>query len=513
MSLTASSAPGGGRGATLARLAGFLLLYPACGVLLYQSFLGNDDILSVDVFYHYVVAEKILEDGLWADISWLPFTVLGEAGTDHHWLFHLLIVPFAVLDDRVLGLKLSVVVIALLALAAVHLLFRRLAIPHAWLFAALAMSASLDLPGRFLMLRAQTLALVLFLLVFLLSRDRRYGWLALVSLLFMLSYHGALFVVAIAGLFVLVELYYDRTLDAKLGIAVGSGLLLGTLVSPWFPDNVEYLLFHVFFKGGNADTGLVGTEWYPPSLLELWLLSWPVFLLLGGAVALYLVQRSRGFAVVPGRDTQVALLLSGLYLVMYLGAVRFQEYHTPFTLLAAGLLCRDARLPARSHWLAPLLVLVLVMGVWMNLALWQSRLRAQIQASTAFTSEIQRNVPVGSLLINSEWSSFQQLVWWLPEYRYANGLDGNYLLYGSPGKFGLWRQLSDGRGPQAADYFQRLRQAFASPWLLFRTRDPGAAPALAAARAADDVYLVLEDGGLALFYIDAPVAPFPSAVP
>ncbi|MEE4191349.1 MAG: hypothetical protein V2I66_07205, partial [Halieaceae bacterium] len=264
--------------------------YGLCAALLFMLYVAGGEILSVDVFYHFVVAEEIRSQGLWADIPWLPFTVLGEAGTDHHWLFHLLIVPFTWLDDRVWGLKLSVVLLAVLALAAVHQLFRRLAIPHPFLFAALAMSASLDLPGRFLMLRAQTLALVLFLLAFLLARDRRYGALLLVSMLFMLSYHGALFVVAIAGLFVLVDLCLDRTLDARLGIAVGAGLLLGTLFSPWFPDNVEYLLFHVLFKGGNADPGLVGSEWFPPSLKELWLLSWPVFLVLAAAVGFYLYR-------------------------------------------------------------------------------------------------------------------------------------------------------------------------------------------------------------------------------
>ncbi len=485
-----------------ARAAG----YAACAGLLYWLYLGSNEILSVDVFYHFVVAEEILSQGLWADITWLPYTVLGETGTDHHWLFHLLIVPFAWLDDRVLGLKLSVVFIAVLALAVVHQLFRRLAIPHPFLFAALAMSASLDLPGRFLMLRAQTLALVLFLLAFLLSRDRRYGALLLVSLLFMLSYHGALFVIAIAGLFVLVDLCLDRTLDARLGIAVGAGLLLGTLLSPWFPDNVEYLLFHVLFKGGNADPGLVGTEWFPPSLRELWLLSWPVFLVLAAAVGLYLYRRRRREARRLGRDTLVALCLSLVYLVMYLGAVRFQEYHTPFTVLAAGLLVRDARLPPwpATRWLAPVLVVLVALGLWMNAALWQSRPRAQILADTGFTRELRSNLPAGNLLINSEWAAFQRLVWWLPEYRYANGLDGNYLLYASPARFALWRQLSDGRGPQADDYFEQLRAAFDSPWLLIQTAAPGSAPALAAAQAAEHVQLMLEDGHLALFYIGDP---------
>lgn len=483
--------------------------YGLCAVLLFMLYVAGGEILSVDVFYHFVVAEEIRSQGLWADIPWLPFTVLGEAGTDHHWLFHLLIVPFTWLDDRILGLQLSVVLLAVLALAVVHHLFRRLAIPHPFLFAALAMSASLDLPGRFLMLRAQTLALVLFLLAFLLARDRRYGALLLVSMLFMLSYHGALFVVAIAGLFVLVDLCLDRTLDARLGIAVGAGLLLGTLFSPWFPDNVEYLLFHVLFKGGNADPGLVGSEWVPPSLKELWLLSWPVFLLLAAAVGFYFYRHHRGAARRLGRDTLVALCLSAVYLVMYLGAVRFQEYHTPFTVLAAGLLLRDARLapwPA-NRWLAPALAALVALGLWLNLNLWQSRPKAQMLAATGFTQELGRNVPAGSLLINSDWASFQQLVWWLPDYRFANGLDGNYLLYASPERFALWRQLSDGSGPQDDDYFEELRAAFDSPWLLMQTRAPGSAPALAAAQTAEHVQLMLEDGHLALFYIADPALP------
>ena len=46
-----------------------------------------EGILGVDGYYHFRIGQEILERGPWVDIRWLPFTVLGEHGPDHHWLF------------------------------------------------------------------------------------------------------------------------------------------------------------------------------------------------------------------------------------------------------------------------------------------------------------------------------------------------------------------------------------------------------------------------------------------
>ena len=36
------------------------------------------------------------------------------------------------------------------------------------------------------------------------------------------------------------------------------------------------------------------------------------------------------------------------------------------------------------------------------------------------------------------------LVWWAPAFRYINGLDGHYLVYGDPARSTIWLALLDG---------------------------------------------------------------------
>jgi hypothetical protein len=67
--------------------------------------LPADAVLSLDGFYHFTIARLMWETGPVVGVTWLPLTVLGEAGPDHHWLWHLLLAPFGAVEDPVLGMN------------------------------------------------------------------------------------------------------------------------------------------------------------------------------------------------------------------------------------------------------------------------------------------------------------------------------------------------------------------------------------------------------------------------
>ena len=79
-----------------------LAVFAACAAAFYAILEATGpDPFDIDALFHYKVASLILRRGPWVDISWLPYTVLGEHGTDHQWFFHLLIAPLTAFGDSV----------------------------------------------------------------------------------------------------------------------------------------------------------------------------------------------------------------------------------------------------------------------------------------------------------------------------------------------------------------------------------------------------------------------------
>lgn len=392
-----------------------------------------------DGHYHLRVAYWIAHHGLWSDIPWLPFTVLGERGPDHHWLWHLMLVPFTWIDDPSQALLWAGAFNAAITVAVIALVMRVLGVPAAPLFAVLAVAASTAMPFRLAMLRAQNIAVIFMMLSVWAMARGRYKTLGALAFLFLESYHAAVIMGPLALIGSVARSFEARRVVLTPVIAVAAGLTLALLVSPWFPRNIEYLMFHLFFKTANPVYGehlssLIGTEWYPPGWRRLALHSWPAHLMLGFALAALAWRRVR-----PPVDTIIGVGGALLSLALYYSAIRFAEYYVPFAALSAGLVARDAlasRGYRRLH--AALLVVwtAIAAGVGLN-ALHRPSLMPPDHLAGIGARLNELGKP-GDVVLNTNWADFMPLVWWADAFRYVNGLDGHYLAYGNETRFALW---------------------------------------------------------------------------
>lgn len=395
-----------------------------------------------DGHYHLRVVQWIAHQGLWTDIPWLPFTVLGEKGPDHHWLWHVALLPLAWLGDAA-ALSWGAAFNGAATVGVIALVMRLLGVPAAPLFALLAVTADVIMPMRLLMLRTQNVAVIYMVLAVWAMASGRNKTLALLAFLFLESYHAGVIIAPMAVIGCAALSLAERRVIVSPGIAVAAGLTLALLISPWFPRNIEYLMFHLFFKTphsvlGEQMSALIGTEWYPPGWQRLALQAWPAHLMLAAACATLVLRRLRA-------DTLIAVGVALLCLALYLKAARFAEYYVPFAALAAGLAARDVALAtgyARRHAAA--------LAVWVAVAasvgirgLQQTPLMAPDKLAQVGKRLNELGRP-GDVVFNSSWSDFMALVWWADGFRYVNGLDGHYLAYRDPARFAAW--LAAGAG-------------------------------------------------------------------
>lgn len=399
--------------------------------------------VDFDGHYHLRVIQWIAHQGLWSDIPWLPFTVLGEHGPDHHWLWHVLLLPFAWLPDAQ-ALPWAAAFNGAATVAVIAFVVRSLGVPAAPVFVVLAVAAGTFMPMRLLMLRTQNIAVIYMMLSVWAIARRRDGVLGVLSFLFLESYHAGVVMAPIGAIGAAARSLTERRFVAAPLVAAVAGLTLALLVSPWFPRNVEYLMFHLFFKTPNSLLGehvsaLIGTEWYPPPLAALLVQAWPAHVMLAAACVSLAWRRWRDAAFRPGADTLAALGIAFLSLALYVKAVRFAEYYVPFAALAAGLAVREIGGTLRfgrrhAAVLAAWALIAASVGVkgLNDLRLAPPDYYAQIGKALNKLGE------PGDMVFNSSWSDFMALVWWADAFRYANGLDGHYLAYRDPARFAVW---------------------------------------------------------------------------
>jgi len=461
-----------------------LLVFLVCAAVFDRLLHQRVALMDPDALYHYKMSALILREGPWVDVSWLPFTVLGDHGPDHHWLFHLLVSPLTLMGSDFDAITLAAALVGAMVPAALFVMLRRAQVPWPWLFALAAVLASDLMPARLLMLRTQNLAIILMVAsLFALCARRRLA-VGILAFLFMQSYHGAVIIGVLAAAALGSQVMLERRLDLKPASAAIIGTAAGLVASPWFPDNVGYLVFHTFFKVATGLPHLVGNEWYRVPLGLLVTESLPShLLLLSGVVAVIAAPRNDA-APKLGVDTLAFLATTALFLMMYHFAWRFAEYYSPFAVVTAALLWRDAirQRPFAGLERAALPAVLGVLIAW-GLFAGASRMEGGMRHRFGNYSEMMREVNArdpAPMVFNSAWADFVRLFYWSDHARFVTGLDGHYLLYGSDAsKFQAWNAIATGATSDRTDNARLIRETFDAGWAVIPRRHASIAASLA----------------------------------
>lgn len=400
--------------------------------------------IGTDGFLHYRVASELSIGSLWVDISALPFTVLGESGPDHHWLIHWLQKPLTlVFGETPGGMAWATVVWAALVPASLTLLLRLSGIPFAWVIACVGVWGLYLMPDRLLMFRAQNAAIVMVVALGLLMSGRAYLKLAVFMFLFGHAYQGVILAGAVGLSALLAHAWVYREFDRHLVSAAVAGFILSLLTSPWFPDNIEYLVVMTLGRLLNQvnDMRLMGTEWLPlgpATLLQLGLVghlcllaSWTIIFALGKGAS----DRQKY------KSALLFALLATIFLVLYAKHWRMGEYYGPLSAVSLGFAL--ALVPARA-WRAAIagaILLTTIAHQWLK----HPEQPASIDIYTGQCDYLAANASEGDLVFNLPWPAFSHLYECQPGLNYVSGFDGLMLMHGSPDIFRVWYLLSTGQ--------------------------------------------------------------------
>lgn len=446
-------------------LTGAALLGIFVAVLAIIQF-STPNLFGNDGYFHIRFAQVMRQQGLRPPFVWLPLTILNsEAYFDHHFLFHILMIPFTYGDLRE-GAKWMSVIFPAITFMTGWILLRGQRVPYAslWSLGFLAMSDAFLY--RMEMARVQAVSLMMIFLILHVTLTRRYRWLLPLSFLYVWLYDAFPFIMVLVGMYVMLHWLLDGQLELRPLIYVGLGIGLGLLINPYFPNNVVFIYHHFLPKVTSATEARVGSEWYPYKTWTLVENSGPALLAFAaGAFAMGLNRRRI--------DTRMATLFltAILFGFLLLKSRRFVEYYPAFALL----FCAVAWGPLLTEWLQTkrwlnkalpvMLTLLLIPAIWLNV----ERTREQVQDSKPYeryaeaSAWLTENTPAGSRVFQTDWDDFTQLYFYNTHNTYTLGLDPTYMQLYDAKMYELWVDISRGRVETPA---QTITETFGAGYIL-----------------------------------------------
>lgn len=430
---------------TLEIAAGLALILTVMGWIEF----GGPAILDNDGYYHIRWSAMLREN--WPHLpafKALPLTSLNEQSyVDHHYLFHVLLIPFTLGDLR-MGAKLAAVVFSSLGIVSMFALLVVYRIRYRWLWLAPLIAGSEHFLYRMSMTRAPSFSLALLGVGTYLILKRKHRWLAALSFVFVWSYSLFPLILVFAIAYSVAVYLSERRIDLWGALASFVGIVAGLVINPYFPKNLSLLREHVLMKYTSTYAVPVGVEWDPYDawvMLGISAVAFAVYLI--GLLAFQYRERARDLKPL------FFLIVSVLLLLMTFKSRRFIEYWPPFAVLFAAFTMIPRLERVNFAWLArtrdraiaavAAAVVTLAAILWMGGCIWQARqdVKSELDpfAYRGAGEWLAANTLPGTMVFNTDWDDFPILFYYSPNNTYAAGLDPTYLHNRDPE---LWKLYS-----------------------------------------------------------------------
>lgn len=454
-----------------------------------------------DGYYHIRWSALLWENfshGKWLpSFEWLPLTVLNPAEyADHHFLFHLLQIPFLWFFEPVLAAKVAAVFYSTLAIASLFWLLYRYNVDHLILWLLALLTCANMFYYRMNMAKAPPLTIIITIAGIYLLFERKYVWLLPLMFAFVWTYSLFPLLWFASVIWVIIIAWNEHRFEWRPFAYTTGGMVLGNIINPYFPQNLMLFAEHFLekFKIGNDFAVSVGGEWYPYSGMEL-LTNFPIALL-AMVIGYILFMPKNG--KLPEKAT-FFLMFASILLAAQFRSKRFAEYFPPFAILFAAFSWQafmvnpaielpedfkrdiepylDVATPTQrqSWWRAVHAAVLWTIGIVLFVFFFfnmvglhrfgydESGLVDSIRGNEEADKYertmawANQNIPAGERIFNCTWDDFPKLFFYDQKHSYVYGLDPNYLYSKNPDLYKLLIDITNGKvddpGPVIRDKF------------------------------------------------------------
>ncbi|OHB39797.1 MAG: hypothetical protein A2Y09_00170 [Planctomycetes bacterium GWA2_39_15] len=411
---------------------------------------STNKIADRDGYFHIKFSQLMREHGIIYKLPWMQFAIFKDYFRDHHFLQHILYMPFT-FGNLIFWGKCAAFIFAALAGLSFYIILRLCRIKYSFFWVVAFLSSSHAFLYRISMLRVQGISLALMLLCVYFIIKKRYKNLAALAFSFVWLYDGFPLLIAITLIFFLCELFIEKKADFKLLIYLFSGMLAGIIINPFFPSNIESYFFN-FGRISSSDTSIqVGNEWYPYNTFFLLKDSAFVFILFFGTIGLVLGSLNKKNYILTS-----TFFVSLLFMVLLFKSRRFIEYWPPFALLFCAFGVNDLfynnkenRFVKRGISYCVLSIVVLITGYFTITNFVAARKELEGEPSKDYYKGaalwLKEHTKPGTIVFNTDWDDFPQLFFYNTDNYYIVGLDPNYMYRHNKSLYRTWQDITKGK--------------------------------------------------------------------
>lgn len=474
-----------------------------------------------DSFYHAKIAQLISGQGLILDFPYLPFTTLKDYYIDHHFLYHIYLVPFVSILPPLVGVKLAHIFLDCLVVLVFFWLLSRLKVKGAFWWTLLLLFCQ-SFVFRISLVKAQPFSLIILFLSVYLILTKRYFWLIVLSFLYVWFYGGWFLILILSLLYILVsawdkallswrESLFERALRKfgflrvskikkfvfdffrrifavghwKLLGAVVVGLVLGIIINPYFPRNLDFYWVHIIkiaFVNFQSKIG-VGAEWYPYSVETFFRNMALPFVVALPALVIYFNHRKKFSLVV-----KYLLVIFILFILATLKSRRNIEYLIPFAVIFSAVVYSGAwqirsfrkEFKDSIHVVAKMFfkektikifLIVVVVGALGYLAYaLPTKTKRYVSGGSNFnymsgaSEYLIENSSAGVIVFHSDWDDFPALFFHNNHNYYMAGLDPTFMYLNDSDLYHKWADITLGKRYQAM--YSIIKNDFGAEYVL-----------------------------------------------
>jgi len=472
-----------------------------------------------DGYYHIGWSQELwnsFKSGHWLpEFKWLPLTVLGpKEYADHHFLFHLLQIPFLWFFEPVMAAKVAAVTFSSLAIFSVYWLLYRYQVDYLLLWLLALLTCANPFFYRMSMAKAPPLTIIISVIGIYLLFEKKYVWLLPLMFLFVWTYSLFPLLWIAAFIWTVIIAWNEHRFEWRPLAYTTGGMVAGNIINPYFPQNLGLFWEHFVtkIKIGTDFAVPVGGEWYPYSGQDL-LTHFPV------ALAAMLIGYIL-FAPRNGKLPEKATFLLAFVTVLLMSqfrSKRFAEYFPPFAILFAAFAWREFLKPAvvqlpddfrreiepyldadkpteKQGWLHAVKLAVLwTLGIVLAGVMFWNFIGIDFTGNESISkipfigslkqigllSDIRsnepndkyreamdwakQNIPEGEMIFNCNWDDFPKLFYYDRKHSYAYGLDPNYLYSKNPELYNVIGDITAGKKDDAAEI---IRDKFGAHYVM-----------------------------------------------
>ena len=454
-----------------------------------------------DSFYHAKISIFLSKGIVLDSLPWLQQTDLATNFVDHHFLYHLLLVPFITLFNPLVGVKLATVIFSSLLIITVYWLFKKFEIKYSFYF-ALALMAIYPWLFRMSIVKASAVFLILLFLAFYYLAHQKWLSLFIASFLSVWLYGGWPLLLALVIIYTFFNWLLERirqedsiwykikyvlsfkgkTFSWKGLIIAASGLLTGLILNPYFPQNLNFYwqqIVKIALVNYQYLIG-VGGEWYPYDFIKL-VTDAPLamaLLLIGVLVATLTYRKLSIYSWTWGSLTLI-------FLLMTLKSMRYIDFFVPFVVIFAAFCLSDylkklSRLHLKIMFNFALqgvfiiLSFVLLAGFILNVP--KDMIKAKAGMDKGFALDyfkeaalwLKDNTAKGEIVFHADWDDFPFLFYYNSHNLYLTGLDPTFMYEHNQPKY--WEYVKITKGEQKQKLKEVIKESFGASYV-FVDRD------------------------------------------